>query len=126
MSYPSDLRDKEWELIKHHFSCGNYGNRSKYDKRALVNAVFYVIKTGCQWRMLPKDLPPYSTVHSFYRRCRIKGVWEKLMRELVGKSRSIQGRNPNPSYSLIDSRSVKTTSASEKRGIDGGKKCKGT
>lgn len=126
MSYPSDLKDKEWDIIKHHFSSGNYGNRSKYDKRSLVNAVFYVIKTGCQWRMLPKDFPPYIAVHSFYRRCRLKGIWEKMMRELVECSRIRSGRNPNPSYSLIDSQSIKTTSASEKRGIDGGKKNKRT
>ena len=78
MSYPSDLKDKEWDLIKHHFKHGNYGNRSKYDKRELVNAVFYIIKSGCQWRMLPKDFPPYSTVHSFYRRCRISGIWATI------------------------------------------------
>lgn len=125
MSYPSDLRDREWEMIKHHFECGNYGNRSKYDKRELVNAVFYIIKSGCQWRMLPKDFPPYTTVHSFYRRCRIKGIWEKMMNELVKASRIKAGRNENPSYSIIDSQSVKTTSASEQRGIDGGKKNQG-
>jgi putative transposase len=126
MSYPSDLKDKEWAIIKHHFECGNYGNRSKYSKRELVNAVFYIIKSGCQWRMLPKDFPPYSTVHSFYRRCRIKGIWEKMMNELVKASRIKAGRNEHPSYSIIDSQSVKTTSASEKRGIDGGKKNQGT
>ncbi|ETZ04985.1 transposase [Holospora undulata HU1] len=79
MNYPSDLKEREWEVIKHHFDSGN---RSKYNKKELVNAVFYIIKSGCQWRMLPKDFPPYSTVHSFYRRCRIKGVWEKVMHEL--------------------------------------------
>jgi putative transposase len=123
--YPSDLTDKQWEMIKHNFEYGNYGKSRKYPVRTPVNAVFYTIKTGCQWRMLPKDFPTYLTVYSFYRRCRIKGIWEKMMRELAEKSRVAQGRNPNPSYSLIDSQSVKTTSASEKRGIDGGKKDKG-
>jgi putative transposase len=75
--------------------------------------------------MLPKDFPPYSTVHTFYRRCRVSGTWEKIMRELVEKCRTQNGKNPDPSYSIIDSQSVKTTSASEKRGIDGGKKDKG-
>ena len=86
MRYPSDLTDKKWELIKHYFDCGKYGNRSKHDKRELVNAVLYLIKSGCQWRMLPKDFPPHSTVHTFYRRCRIKGIWEKIMDDLVKKN----------------------------------------
>ncbi|WP_202149440.1 transposase [Candidatus Sarmatiella mevalonica] len=81
-----------------------------------------IIKTGCQWRMLAKDFPTYLTVYSFYRRCRIKDIWEKLMRDLMDKGRIAQGRNPNPSYSFIDSQSVKTTSAFEKRGIDGKKR----
>ncbi|QQR53351.1 transposase [bacterium] len=126
MKYPSDVSDSEWEVIEHHFDSGNYGNRKKYSKRELVNAVFYIIKTGCQWRMLPKDFPPYSTVHSFYRRCRLKGIWERIMNELVKACRMKTGRNENPSYSIIDSQSVKTTSAAEKRGIDGGKKNKRT
>ena len=78
MVYPSDLKDKEWQLIEHHFDSGNYGNRSKHKKRDLVNAVFYIVKSGCQWRMLPANFPPYSTVHSFYRRCRLKGIWERI------------------------------------------------
>lgn len=125
VNYPSNLKDKEWEMIKHHFVFGNYGNRSKHDKRALVNGVFYFIKSGCQWRMLPKDFPPYSTVHTFYRRCRLRGIWEKVMQELVKICRLKSGRNEKPSYGIIDSQSVKTTSAAEQIGIDGGKKNKG-
>jgi putative transposase len=120
--YPSDLTNKEWNLIKHHFKHGNYGNRSKHDKRDLLNGVFYFIKSGCQWRMLPKDFPPYSTVHTFYRRARLDGTWEKMMRELVEKDRVKANRNPQPTYSIIDSQSVKTTGAAKSRGIDGGKK----
>lgn len=122
MVYPSDLTDKQWDLIKDHFNYGNYGKHRKHSIRILVDAVFYVIKTGCQWRFLPKEYPPWKTVYSFYMRARNKEIWERLMQDLVGKSRVRMGRNPLPSYSLIDSQSVKTTDKAEKRGIDGGKK----
>jgi putative transposase len=126
MSYPSDLSEQQWLLIKDHFMTGNYGKSRKHNQIDLVNAVFYVIKTGCQWRFLPNEYPPWKTVYSFYKRAKDKGIWEKMMRDLVTKSRIKMGRNPDPSYSLIDSQSVKTTDKAEERGIDGGKKGKGT
>jgi putative transposase len=124
MAYPTDLTDSQWELIEELFDTGNYGKNRRHSKRSLVNAVFYVIKTGCQWRFLPKDYPPWETVYSFYRRAKDTGIWEDMLRALVKKDRIRMGRNPDPSYSLIDSQSVKTTSSSEDRGIDGGKKDK--
>jgi transposase len=87
-----------------------------------VDAVFYIVKTGCQWRQLPKDFPNYKTVFSFYKRAKERWIWEKMMQTLVEKSRLNQGRSATPSYSLIDSQSVKTTSSADDRGIDGGKK----
>ena len=126
MGYKSDLTDEQWELIEPVFvsSVGNYGHKAKWSKRELTNGVLYLVKTGCQWRMLPAEYPPYFTVHSFFRRARLKGVWEQIMTLLVQKSRISAGRNENPTYALIDSQSVKTTSASVGRGIDGGKKGK--
>lgn len=94
MGYPSDINDEGWELIRHHFDCGNYGNRSKYDKRDLLNAVCYVIKTGCQWRFLPKDFPPWKTVYSFYLRAKRRGIWEKILQTLVKQSRLSMGALP--------------------------------
>ena len=108
------------------FSTGNYGKSRKYFRRDLINAVFYVIKTGCQWRFLPKEYPPWKTVYSFYKRAKDKGIWETMMRELVKKSRVKMGRNPDPSYGLIDSQSVKTADCAHDRGIDGGKKSQRT
>lgn len=123
IKYDSDLTDAEWEVITHHFPLWN---SSEYHKRSLVNAVFYIDKTGCQWRYLPKEYPPHETVWSFYRRARKSGLWEKIMDELVQATRKKAGRNESPSYSLIDSQSAKTVGASEERGIDGGKKGKRT
>lgn len=82
IKHPSDLTDGQWEMIKRFFNRGNYGNRSKHNKRELVNAALYLTKTGTPWRMLPKEFPPFSTVHTFYRRCRLQGIWEKVIREL--------------------------------------------
>ena len=123
MGYPTDLTNEQWEIIEPFFIGENRGKHlEKHSKRKHVNAVFYLNKTGCQWRLLPNDFPPWVTVWSFYRRAVRSGSWEKMMDSLVKKSRVASGRTPTPSYSLIDSKSVKTTSASEERGIDGGKK----
>jgi putative transposase len=126
MRYSTDLTDKQWNIIKQFFTKENRGKHlQKQSRRELVNAVLYLNKTGCQWRLLPKDFRNYVTVWSFYRRAVKSGLWEKIMDCLVEKSRVSAGRKSKPTYSLIDSQSVKTTSASEARGIDGGKKVKG-
>lgn len=122
MPYPSDLTFAEWQLVKHLFDVGPYGKSRKHPLKRLLNAVLYVNKTGCQWRFLPKDFPPWQTVYTFFRRAKARGIWEELTTLLVKKSRVQQGRTADPSFSLIDSQSVKTTGASEGRGIDGGKK----
>ncbi len=123
MGYMTDLSDQQWSMIEHFFIGENRGKHFQlHSKRELVNAVLYLNKTGCQWRLLPKDFPPYVTVWSFYRRALKSGLWEKIMQHLVKASRIAAGRSVSPTYSLIDSQSVKTTSASDERGIDGGKK----
>ena len=119
MGYPTDLTDKQWELIKEFFVIKKGKNFQQHNKRDLVNAVLYRIKTGCQWRLLPKDFPPYVTVWSFYRRAVKKGVWEKAMDKMVAKVRVDANRTPEPSYCLIDSQSVKTANKNENRGFDG-------
>jgi len=127
MAYPSDLTDKEWELIRHNFEFSNgYGNRAIHTRRALVNAIFYWIKTGCQWRMLPKEMPPWKTVYGYFSRLCKKGIWQKVLAELVRKKRLQQGRSEMPTLLVIDAQSVKTAGKGEKRGFDGGKKNKRT
>ena len=123
MKYKSDLTEKEWEIIEPFFTRAKKGKHlQKHGKRELVNAVRYIVKTGCQWELLPKDYPNYKTVNSFYVRARKSGLWEEIMDMLVEKTRLKAERTAKPSYSLIDSQSTKTIYASEERGIDGGKK----
>ena len=120
-SYSSDLTDEQWEEIAPLYT----GMRNcTWSKRELTDAVLYLVDSGCKWRQLPHDFPPYSTVHSFYRRARISGLWNKILEHLVKKTRTNAGREESPSYAIIDSQSVKTVAASEERGIDGGKKRK--
>ena len=120
-SYPSDLTDQQWEEIAPLYAgMRNY----TWSKRELTDAVLYLVNSGCKWRQLPHDFPRYSTVHSFYRRARISGLWDKILEHLVKKTRTDTGRKDSPSYAIIDSQSVKTVAASEERGIDGGKKQK--
>ena len=117
--YASDLSDSQWAIIKPLFP--RAGNRSKWEKRELVDAVLYFVDNGCKWRNLPHDFPPYTTVANFNYAAIQSGLWEKICAALVERIRTEAGRNAGPSYAIIDSQSVKTTSAAEERGIDGGK-----
>jgi putative transposase len=122
--YETDLSDEEWEILEKRFreKLGNYGKNGNKKRRKLVNAVLYRTKTGCQWRMLPKDFGKWETVWSFFRRCKLSGMWELILADMVRISRIAAGREPEPTYSLIDSQSVKTTAECEEVGFDGGKK----
>ena len=119
--YETDLTDKQWEVIAPLFT---NMRKYKWDKRELVNAVLYLVKTGCQWRNLPHDFPPVFTVHSFYRRARLNGLWDKILEHLVKVTRQKAGLSENPTQALIDSQSVKTTGAVDQKGFDMGKKRK--
>jgi len=122
MGYLTNLTDKQWDLIEHIFRVYKGKHFMEHERRDMVNAVLYVVKTGCQWNMIPNDFPPFEAVWSFYRRAVKSGKWERAMDILVQKTRKDAGRKPSPTYALIDSQSVKTTSASDERGVDGGKK----
>ena len=127
MSYPSDFTEEEWEAIRSHFEYDNgYGNRRIHSIRVMINAINYVVKTGCQWRQLPNDFPNWKSVYSYFARLCKKGIWEQALDDLNQKNRVKMGRKPKPSYIIIDSQSAKTTSSGDQRGYDGGKKNKRT
>lgn len=127
MSYPSDLTDKEWELIKDFFSKkDSRGRKAKHDKRSIVNAILYVVKGGIQWKMMPKDFPHYKTVHEYFMQWCRTGLWDRILMFVNKKAREKQGREAEPTYGIIDSQSVKNLYSSEEQGFDGNKKNKGS
>ena len=118
-SYPGDLTAKEWNEIEPLICESVYrraGRKGKYSKREKFNAIFYVLKTGCQWRHLPHDFPPWKSVYSQFLRWRDKGVLENINTALSKRLRMLMGKNENPSGGIVDSQSVKTT---EKKGSVG-------
>ena len=95
------------------------------DLREVLDGIFYLLRSGCQWRLLPHDFPPWSTVHTWYRRWRLDDTWDRINDALVPQVRCRAGRNPSPRASAVDSQSVKTTEMGGVRGFDGGKNVKG-
>lgn len=108
-AYPSDLKDKEWKRIEPFLARGIMGRPMKHPTRELINAIFYVLQTGCSWRALPHDLPPWQTVYTYFRKLQRQGTWQRMNEVLRQDVRVQAGRNPQPSAASIDSQSVKTT-----------------
>lgn len=108
--YPSDLSDEQWALLAPLIPSPKPGGRpAEHDRRTIVDAILYVTRTGCQWRALPHDFPPWSTVYDLFRQWRDAGVWEQANRVLRERSRRRAGRKRTPSAAIIDSQSARTT-----------------
>jgi putative transposase len=108
--YSSDLSDAEWAILEPLIPLAKPGGRPrKWPMRTIMDGIFYVIRSGCQWRLLPSDFPPWQTVYHYFRLFRLEGTWEQLNTALRERERGRMGRNPQPSAAIIDSQSVKTT-----------------
>ena len=110
IAYPSDLTDAQWRLIEKRIPPAQPGGRYRsVDMREVINGILYLVRTGCSWRQLPHDFPPWGTVHWYYRCFRLDGTWQKIHDALRDKVRVSAGRKKSPSAAIVDSQSVKTT-----------------
>ena len=108
--YTSDLSDSEWERLQPLIPLAKPGGRKRSANiREVVNAIFYVLRSGCAWRLLPHDFPPWPTVYTYFRNWRLEGTFQAIYDALHGQFRESVGKNRVPSAGIIDSQSVKTT-----------------
>lgn len=122
-NYPSNISDSQWSIISNYF---DIKRSRKYDLREIINAIMYLVKTGCQWRMLPADFPDWKIVYYYFSTWKKQEIWEDIHKSLVEQVRRNVGKKEEPSVGIIDAQSVKSTLVScEDKGFDAGKKVNG-
>jgi putative transposase len=123
--YASDVTDRQWQVIRQLLPQRKQLGRRPIDRRRIINAILYVVRTGCQWRMLPKDFPKWSTVYGNFWKWRNEGVWQRINDKLREKVRKASGKKSTPTVAIVDSQSIRTAEGGEERGYDAGKKITG-
>lgn len=123
--YPSDLTDRQWQIVRGLLPPRSRRGRPPGDRRRVIDAIMYVVRSGCQWRMLPRDFPNWNTVYGVFWKWRRDGTWKKIHDRLREKVRKAAGKKSTPTVAIIDSQSIRTAEGGEERGYDAGKKITG-